>query len=160
MNFADLVIDKVLYKQIDSSGTGARVNKTSTPKHIQITLAKPLVDNEVMFFVPKVSGKMKVSVAITTVSTSNSLQTKVSVTKKIYKNDTLLGSETETDYIKSKTTYTYSFKQPISVEAFSRYRIEFEVSVIQDSDYVSDREFDYTAEVEGFLLDKPDLYIV
>lgn len=160
MNFAQSIIDKVLYKKIDSSGTGARVNKTSELKHAKITLTESLNDNEVMFFIPKVSGKMKVSVTIAVPGRSVALDAKVSVTRAIYKNETLLETKTQTDYLGSNETVTYSFPQAISVEAFSRYRVEFVVSIIQDSHYSDNLEFDYSAEVEGFISDKPDLYIL
>lgn len=159
MNFAQLSIDKVLYKKINATGAGAFVKKESAPQYAEITLTNSLIANDNLIFIPKVSGTMGVKIKIKTYPESSVLSAKVNLVKKIYKNGVPVAEESTTAYLGRDRLYEFEFKEPIVVDAFSQYSVSFEVVIIETADSNS-RRFDYNAEAYGYLSDKPEMYII
>ena len=159
MNFAQMSVDKVLYKRINADGTGAFVKKESTPQYAKITLTNSLIANDNLIFIPKVSGTMGVKIKIKTYDESYVGNAEVNLVKKIYKNGVSVAEESTTAYLGRDHLYEFEFEEPIFVDAFSQYSVSFEVVVIETAD-LNSRRFDYNAEAYGYLSDKPEMYII
>lgn len=160
MNFAQMSVDKVLYKRINADGTGAFVKKESTPQYKEVTLTDSLIANDNLIFIPKVSGTMGAKIKIKTYPESYIGSVEVNLVKKIYKNGVPIAEESTTAYLDRGQLYEFEFKEPILVDAFSQYSVSFEVIVTEDDEFLNSRRFDYNAEAYGYLSDKPEMYII
>ena len=144
MNYADMLIDKIIYKKFS--------NSTDSEHYFSVLLNSSeemgQKEKEVSSFIPKLSGKLRITMTCKHFYTSD---TQASIL--VYKgNELILEEEFTVDRVASSSGERNSFHTvSIDVEALKEYRIVARVSVV---------DIKVSTQVEGSIIDNAEEYIL